>query len=226
MNRIVFSAWMGPGPMSENRADALLSIIKNNGCLNAHITSETLKYWVKPGYPLPILFDSLSAVHKCDYLRCYLLHFYGVGYTDIKPTDKNWNGFFELLEKSDAYGIGYTEIGPQGVAQVGGELEEEMKINYKNLIGLCSMIFRPDTEFTRTWYVKINELLKSKAEQLNKNPARHPQDHFGANFADGSTSAYPFGWTEVGGDIFHPLAFKFHQKIIHADMAPGFQNYR
>jgi hypothetical protein len=226
MNRVVYSAWMGPGKMTDNRTQALLSVIQNNGCLNAHITAETLANWIHPNYPLHRLFNLLSAVHKCDYLRCYTLHVHGGGYTDIKPTSKNWSGFFYLLEQSDAFGIGYTEIGPQGVARVGGELEKEMQNNYEKLIGVCSMIFRPQTEFTSTWYRLLHQLIDSKAEQLIRNPARHPQDHLGVQFTDGSISAYPFRWTEVGGDIFHPLAYQFTSKIMHADMAPSFSNYR
>jgi len=45
-------------------------------------------------------------------------------------------------------------------------------------------------------------------------------------FTDDSVSQYPFPWTSVGGDIFHPLAYRYHQDILHADLAPSFENYR
>lgn len=225
-NLTIFSAWMGPGEMSENREAALLSLFRHTGCPNVHITRETIRYWVDPLYPIHPAFPYLSAVHQCDYLRCYLLHVHGGGYTDIKNTTKNWHPFFNLLEQSAAYGVGYPEIGPQGVARVGGDLEIELKENYQKLIGVCAMIFRPGTNFTIEWFNILHTLLDSKLEAVMKNPARHPQDRFGAQFVDGSVSTYPFAWTEVGGDIFHPLAYKHHQNIIQCDLAPSFQNYR
>lgn len=227
MNRRVFSAWMGPGAMSKDRENALLSIIKNNGCLNLHITKSTLNHWIHPEFPLHEAFNYLSAVHQCDYLRCYFLNVYGGGYTDVKNTTTNWWPLFDVVHSTpDSIGIGYTEVGPQGIAQVGGILEDEMKLNFTKIIGVCAMIFKPRSKFTIEWALQLHKLLDERLESLKLNPARHPQDRFGAQFMDGTVSSYPFKWTEVGGDIFHPLAYKFHKNIIHANMAPSFVNYR
>jgi hypothetical protein len=217
---------MGPNDMTEARAQALLSMVRNAGCPQMHLTMNTLASWVDPQFPLHPLFNHLSAVHKCDYLRCYVLHVHGGGYADVKPTSKNWHPFFDQLEKSACYGIGYTEVHPQGVAAVGGDLEIELRENYTRLIGLCAMIFRPRTEFTTLWYEKLTGLIDSKADILAQHPARHPQDRLGAQFTDGSISEYPFVWTGVGGDLFHPLVYQFRDQIAHADMAPSFENYR
>lgn len=226
MQRIIFSGWMGPNAMTEPRSAALLSMVRNMGCAQAHITVETLASWTHPAFPLHPLFNLLSAVHKCDYLRCYVLHVFGGGYADVKHTTKNWRPFFDLLDRSAAYGVGYTEVGPHGIARVGGPLETEMQQNYSKIVGVCAMIFRPRTEFTALWYQKLHDLIESKAEALIANPARHPQDRLGAAFTDGSTSTYPFEWTEVGGNIFHPLAYNYADQILHADLAPSFENYR
>lgn len=216
---------MGPGLMSENRQAALLTLIRNSGCANAHITKETLQSWFHPAFPPHQTFRFLSAVHQCDYLRCYLMHVYGGGYADVKPTKTNWRPFFSELQESDHFGIGYTEVGPEGVARVGGALELSMQQNYQRLIGLCAMIFKPQTDFTERWYKTMHSLLDEKAEELASNPARHPQDHFGARFSDGYISRYPLKWTGVGGDIFHPLVFEFSGKILHGEFAPQFSNY-
>jgi hypothetical protein len=226
MDQIIYSAWMGPGQMSRNRENALLTMVRNNGCANAHITAETLVNWVHPEYPLHPLFGLLSAVHKCDYLRCYLLHVYGGGYSDVKPTAKNWRPLFDLLQDPDVFGLGYTEVSPQGIAAVGGELELEMKRNYQKIVGVCAMIFKPNTFFTSAWYEELITLIEKHSEALRQNPARHPQDHLGAKFSDGTISRYPFRWTEVGGDIFHPLAYKYSNQILHCDISPSFENYR
>lgn len=226
MTPVVFSAWMGPGEMSANRETALLTLLRNTGCAHAHITRETLPSWIHPQFPFHPAFTYLSAVHQCDYLRCYLQHVYGGGYADIKHTTKNWRPFFEMLDASPAYGIGYTEVGPHGVARVGGLLEQEMQANYQKIVGVCAMIFRPRSQFTTEWYLRLSQLLEARMPVLVDNPARHPQDRLGAQFTDGSVSQYPFAWTEVGGDIFHPLAYEHTVHILHADMAPSFENYR
>lgn len=226
MKKIIYSAWMGPGPMSTNRSIALLSIITNTGCLHGHVNFLNLNNWIHPDYPIHPAFQYLSAVHQCDYLRCYLLHVYGGGYADIKNTSIDWSEYFDLLNQSDAFGLGYTEIGPHGVACVGGDLEVEMKENYQKIIGVCAMIFKPQTEFTTEWFGILNSLLDSKKDSLQQNPARHPQDRHGAEFTDGTVSSYPLAWTEVGGNIFHPLAYKFNKKILHAPISPSFSNYR
>ncbi len=226
MKPIIFSGWMGPGPMTAPRESALLSLVRASGCAQAHITRETVGIWTDPAIPIHPLFPLLSAVHQCDYLRCYVLHVHGGGYADVKHTTKNWRPFFAQLEESAAYGVGYTEVGPHGVARVGGELEAEMQANFTKLVGLCAMVFRSRTRFTTEWFKLINELIESKADELQRNPARHPQDRLGADFVDGTVSAYPFVWTGVGGDLFHPLVYRHADQILHADMAPSFENYR
>jgi len=226
VNNIIFSAWMGPGPMSTAREGALLSMINNNACLNVHINKSNLKYWTHPDFPLHPAFSYLSAVHQCDYLRCYLLHIYGGGYSDIKNTSIDWNPFFAQLFDTDAYGLGYTEIGPHGIAQVGGQLEIEMKINFHKIVGVCAMIFKPMTLFTTEWFNSLNVLLDNKYDSVVNYPAKHPQDRNGALFEDGTISNYPFAWTEVGGNLFHPIAFKYHNKILHGNISPSFLNYR
>ena len=223
---LLFTCWMGQNAMSNNREQALLSIVRSVGCAHVHITHSTIPQWVHPEFPLHPAFPLLSDVHKSDYFRSYLLHVYGGGYSDVKHTTKNWLPFFNTLSDSDALALGYEEIGPHGVAPVGGILEVEMKQNFSKLIGFCSMIFRPRTILTSDWYHSILRSMDFHFEGLSNNPARHPQDHFGAAFTDGSVSKYPLKWTEIGGDIFHPLVYQHHQKILKLDIAPSFQNYR
>jgi len=226
INRVIFTAWMGHNPMSTNRSEALLSIVRNTGCPMLHVTPESLTDWVDPAVPLHPLFPLLSAVHKTDYFRAYAMHVHGGGYTDIKHTTKPWKPFFEALEASPAYGLGYREIGPHGIAPVGGAFGEELRANFDKIIGVCSMIFRPRTHFTASWLNAVNNQLNAKAQQLIDNPARHPQDQTGVQFSDGSVSSYPFAWTELLGNIFHPLAYQAHQAIVQAEIEPSFENYR
>jgi hypothetical protein len=222
----LFSAWMGPGPMSSDREAALKVITMHCGVPLHFVSHFNLKSWIHDDYPLHKGFKYLSAVHQCDYLRCYLLHVYGGGYTDIKPSTYNWNGFFSMLQLTEMVGAGYTEISSNSVARVGGVIEEEMKNNYQKLIGVCSLIVTPLSEFSRKWFNNINIILDNNMEELAINPAKHPQDHFGVSFENGTSSKYPIAWTGLGGDILHPLIYENSQSFLHLNMAPNFRNYR
>lgn len=222
----LFSAWMGPGQMTAARESALNSILMHCGIPLHFVSHLNLNSWVSPDHPIHPGFEYLSAVHQCDYLRCYLLHVHGGGYTDIKPSTHNWNLFFALHALTDKLGAGYTEISPAGVAKVGGQLEVEMQANHQRLIGVCSLIMNPGTEFTQLWFDSVNQALDQHLQELRKHPARHPQDRLGVSFDNGERSQYPFAWTGLGGDIFHPLVYKYTDEFLHLDMAPSFQNYR
>jgi hypothetical protein len=222
----LYSAWMGPGPMSPQRQKALISIVSHCAVPFHFVSYQNINSWQHCDFPLHPAFKFLSAVHQCDYLRCYLLHLYGGGYTDIKPTTHNWNRFFELHALSNKIGAGYTEISSQSVANVGGSIEIEMKSNYQQLIGVCSLIMTPFSQFTQEWFTSVNNLLDRNLEALQLNPARHPQDQFGIQFENGEISKYPLKWTELGGDIFHQLVYKYHDQFLHLNMAPSFFDYR
>lgn len=226
-NRHVYSIWFGSFAMSEIRKDCLLSILQNNGCANIHINYRSLAKWIHPDFPIHDIFPNLSPVHQSDYMRAYLLNVYGGGYTDIKRTNNDWSSFFEKLETCNAWGCGYSEISPEGVAPVGGSLELAMKKDYHKLIGFCAMIFKPQTPFTQEWMKRIHKLCDKKYDAAMQHPARHPLDQTGIQFPDGSLSNYPFAWTELGGNIFHPLVFATPERILQIDdIAPCFFNYR
>lgn len=226
MNRSIFTFWLGPSEMSTNRIQALWSIFNSTCCPVSYITSNTLDQWLDKKNNLHPAFEYLSPVHQADYLRCYVMHHFGGGYTDIKPTWRNWRPFFDSVEKSASYGAGYTEISPQGVAKVGGDLQVEMERNFEKIIGYCAFIFKAKTLFTEEWLELTNQLLDHKLKDLKSNPARHPMDQTDFQFLDGSISGYPLKWTELGGNIFHPLAYRNHQKLIKIPMNPNFINYR
>ena len=70
------------------------------------VTSEDLDSdLIIPEYPLPPQVFKLSAIHKSDYLRAYLGHFWGGGYLDVKPIPREfrreygekWSSVFDEL---------------------------------------------------------------------------------------------------------------------------------
>jgi len=212
--------------MSDDRLRALFSIFYNIGRPVAFLNHQSIQNWQLPEFPFHPAFEYLSATHKSDYLRTYLMHHYGGGYTDIKLTYKDWTTSFNRLNASDSWALGYQEIGPQGVAPVGGSLETELKNNHFSLIGLCSFIFKKNTPLTSEWISSMHHVLDSKLEELKQHPAKFPQDQFGIKMPDGSISRYPLRWTELLGNIFHPLILRYKERIIQDDLAPVFHSYR
>ena len=222
----VFCMWTGSNGMSEQRIVSLWSILNNIHCPLVFLNRDSLWKWERPDSKFHPAFEFLSETHKSDYLRCYLMHHYGGGYTDLKMTTTSWESAFEKLRNSGKLGLGYTEIGPNGVAPIVGELGDRLRADFSKLIGLCSFIFKKGTPLTRIWYQQTTMLLDSKLEALRKNPARHPQDKLGASFEDGTLSEYPLRWTQLLGDIFHPVIYEFNTEIIHDNIAPLFYGYR
>ena len=212
--------------MTPQRTAALFTIFQNTHCPFVFLNCYSMHNWERSDAPFHPAFEFLSDTHKADYLRCYLMHHYGGGYTDIKQTFARWDNLFETLKNSSKLGLGYTELGPDSVAQLPGELGYELKENYQSLIGLCAFIFKKDTELTNRWYQRTHDLLNCKYDALRANPARHQQDQSGAQFSDGTVSSYPLKWTELLGDIFHPLIYEFRTEIVHGAIAPHFHGYR
>ena len=224
---IVFCIWTNTNPMSSDRARALFSIFSNIDCPVSYLNFRSYRNWEVDSDPFHPSFEFLSATHKADYLRAYLMHHYGGGYTDIKHTSKPWRDFFYKLNSSDMFCLGYTEIGPHGVALVEDEiLLSILRQNYRKLIGNGAYIFKKGTPLTKEWLKRTNALLDTKYDLLKKHPAKHPQDQRGLRLVDGSISEYPLRWAEMLGSIFHPLAYEHRDKIIHADIAPSFSDYR
>ena len=223
--RFIFCFWTGENQISEQRKAALLSMITTTGCPVILLNKFVIPAWELKDHPFHKAYEYLSETHKADYLRCYFMHHFGGGYSDIKATNRNWCDAFLRLEQSNALALGYTEIA-EGVARIGGDLELLLKKNFKSLIGGGAFIFKPNTELTCRWYGETNALLDRKLALLRKNPASFPQDRTGVNLGGGNPSKYPLRWSELLGEIFHPLVFEFKDKVLHYQIEPIFENYR
>jgi hypothetical protein len=224
--RVVFCVWADDNPMSTQRLQALFSIYNHVRCPVAYLNHVSLWQWQLPEAPFHPAFEYMSQTHKADYLRVYLMHHYGGGYTDIKHTTTGWHSHFEALANSDQLCAGYTEISPHSVAKVGGALEQTLREHYHRLIGLCAFIFKPHTPLTRAWLERTHALLDRKLADLQASPACFAQDQWGITLPNGQASTYPLRWTEMLGDIFHPLILEHHTSVLHLPMAPDFRNYR
>lgn len=153
------------------------------------------------------------------------MHHFGGGYADIKLTSQDWSRFFIELKNSNKFALGYQEL-PHGIPHIKNELGDELRANYKLLIGLCAFIFKPNTPLTNEWISETHNLLDKKLEELRAHPAKHPQDQTGVILPDGSVSNYPLRWAELLGEVFHPIIYRYKDKVIQSLIAPQFSNYR
>jgi hypothetical protein len=190
--------------LSENNINCIENIKTTVGIPVVFINPSNLYEWTKH-VPLHAAYPYLSYSHQENYLRCYFMHHYGGGYTDIKMQTSSWiTSFAKLNTSSHCVGIGYTEVFG-GVANIDDKvLYNEMNNFYFKLIGNNAYIFKPNTFFTLEWYNAVNRILDSKYEELKLN------------------TLYPLSQTEILGNIFHPLVYKYNCFVLQGLSAPVF----
>ena len=199
--------------MSENRIKNVEQLKEISECDVILIKKNDVNKYILNDHPLHSAYEYLSETHKADYLRTYFMNFYGGGYSDIKKTTGSWKKSFDNLEKSDKWICGYAEI-------EGGVGYPPLVNEWKSLIGNGAYICKPQTQLTKEWYNGMIKLLDSKLDELKNHPATNPQDKYE------SGSGYPIKWTEMLGDIFHPVCFKYKDKLMNTLPKCIFTNYR
>jgi hypothetical protein len=207
MEKRIFCIWAGKNEMPPKRVECLRKLEKSTGCKIMYLNPYNIDSFILPEHPLHPAYEFLSETHKADYLRCYLMHFYGGGYTDIKLQSGSWVKAFDDLDQSSAYVNGYPVL---------KEHTKPLHIGqWEKLIGTNAIICKANTPFTRMWYSKIMEVLDENLERLIKNPAKHPQ----AAAWDGQ--GYPLEWTSTNADIFHDVCMLFLNDIIRTVPQPN-----
>lgn len=208
---MIFVLWTGTNEMSPARKKGLESIRLHNDnvvLVNKDNISDYITEPLHPGYKY------LSDVHKSDYLRCYLMHFHGGGYMDVKYCERSWLPVINTFSTSDKMACGYREVSPNHVAPCDNSATQRLlAANYKKLIGMGAFIFKKQTAITSDWYYKVIDKMNEKYEALEQTPGNIRGDNAG----------YPLRWTELLGDILHPLCLKYGQYIMHDDrIKPNF----
>jgi hypothetical protein len=220
MDRI-FIIWFGK-KMSDDRKKCLDSIYKNIGCEITLITEDNLKDFVK--VPLHKAFPYLSKTHKADYLRTYLMHHYGGGYTDIKFVEKSWDKYFELLKDENTWIVGYKLQKIESRIYPGdGDIGRKLKKRWKELLGVSAFICKKNTPFTNEWINNLHtELDKQYVSlvQASLSGLKRPQkwlDKNGINFSEEIDLTkkihYPLRYFQILADIFYPLVLKYNENI-------------
>ena len=212
MENILYCFWTGSNQMSANRQRCFDTMYKSN-CAVKLINVNNIYDYIKKEYPFHSAYEYLSLTHKSDYLRCYFMHHYGGGYSDVKEIIKPWDQSFKDLDNSDALINGYPEVSPLAVANVKGPLYKELQNNYKKLIGCGSFICKPYSKFTFDWINQLHAKLDDYYLLLKNNPAKHPRDVPGM-LINNQRSNYPIEWTAILGNIFHPLCLKYSSYIL------------
>jgi hypothetical protein len=220
----LFCMWPGRDQMPKDRATELFSIVSNSQCPVIFLHPDNYHKWELPEAPFHPAMQYLSQAHVSDYLRVYLLHHYGGGYTDIKFTYKPWDSAFKRLKESDALALGYpiaseSKFGLSEVFDGTPELEK-YKADYRFLLGHVAFIFKRKTELSQYLYDRTCGLLDEKFEELKKHPAQGPKDRFKGAMSDGSESKYPLYYIELGPDLFHQSIHKYKEKILQQDIEP------
>lgn len=208
--------------MSANRARCLEMLREKIGVPVELVTDETLSNYILPDHPLHEGYKYLCATFKCDYLRTYLMHHYGGGYSDIKETFSSWAPHFDRLESSDAWILGYREGHPDHIANISEEdpeLYKAIQSAYNQIIGNGAYICRPRTPFTTEWYETLLKKMDGYLPELKLHPATHARD------CKGPGSAFPIPWAGILGYIFHPLCYKYMDRLLYDLPSPNFYYY-
>ena len=217
LSRNVYCVWAGNDDMSPNRKRCLAQFKTVCGCNVIVVNLSNLQEYIVEEQPLHPAFAYLSLTHKADYLRTYIMHFHGGGYSDIKQTTDSWVHAFERLDADcNKWVCGYPEVS-HGVAY------DPVKSKWQELVGNCAYICKPKTPFTTEWYNAMVALLDERLERLKLYPATHPQEQGESSIGH---KGYPIEWNEMLGRIFHRLNNKYKDHILNVLPMSIFVNYR
>ena len=221
MKENIFTIWFG-GDMDMTRINSLHHLEEISECSIELITESNIDTYILTDHPLHDGFRYLSSVHKSDYLRCYLMNFYGGGYSDVKKTTGSWKRAFNQLRKNDElYGVGC--ICRRGHMACDYNWNQSEKNNYystyeNKLMASAHMICKPNTKFTREWYSLMIKKMDTHLDELIKHPARSARESKDGYPSPrweiiGDPSQYPIRWGELLGEIYFPLQVKYFEKI-------------
>lgn len=206
--------------MNARRQQSLEFLVDRNSSIPVRVVTESnLGDYILPHEPFHRAFSHLSVIHKSDYIRTYLMHHYGGGYSDIKTPTQGWEQAFTAIEGDDRkWAVGYREVTSNHTPDLPRALGYDLKRHYRAVFGTSAFIMRPGTSFTAEWYRELLNRMNYFEEALSEMPS---PDAYSAD------PAYPIRWTEILGDILQPLCFKYQDVLLHDDrIKPVLTNYR
>lgn len=218
-DNVIFTIWFGTS-YTDNRDKQFQSIVKNSGCKVININQNNIHLLE---YPLHKSFTYLSSIHKADYLRCYLMYYYGGGYSDLKSTSGSWvNCFSDLKKYNFLYSIGY-KCDDLPSKNTSGEhydtrLSKQLHLNINKLNGVGFFIFKRNNSLINEWFSKLNEKLDFFYEKLKENPAKYDRESACGcpvpKWEGGQLDTkYPIHWNTILGYILYPIYLKHIKNI-------------
>lgn len=216
--QVIFTIWLGP-PMSPRRQASLDSLRRMNPHLDVRlITEENLGQYLLPEHPLHPAFPFMSAVHQSDYIRLYLMHFHGGGYSDLKPARRSWQRSFDRMTDHRILVTGYREVSTNYIGWAPRQLGDDLAVYYRQLAGPSAFIMRPRSIFTASFYREFLRRVDYCDLGFRLSSATNPYN---------LPASYPLWWGELMGDILHGLSLKYHDRIyFDEDIRPVLRNYR
>lgn len=203
----IFVCWTGDNEMGESRLESLERIIRDNPEFDVVVvTRNNYKDFMLPDHPFHPVYEKLSYVHRSDYLRAYLMYYYGGVYTDIKMLSKPWAEIVLRLNNSDHWAAGPHEISSHNVSSASGKLGLQQRLYWKKILWQSAFAFKPRTPFAQEWLEEVERRLDYFSRPLHNSNSGDP--------VWGLDEAYPIPWNAILGQIFSPLCLKYNDKII------------
>lgn len=218
-NRNLYVYWDSNSEITSNRT-ACLQSIKDFSAVNVIVIDDNKFYtYNNPEIPIHKGFKYLSSVGKSEYVRAYMMYFYGNGYSDIKKCEFDWNPYFDKLMLSYNSCIGYE---PKAATDIGNFWHDNMgilknvRIHYKKFMGMGYFIFKPKTELAFRYLLEVHRRMDISYDTLEKNPGVHPyivpgglhKSYTGSLSLTTENKNYPFSWAELGGISMHKAQYE------------------
>jgi len=206
--RVLFVLWTGHNEMSEARRAGVEAIRRINADLEVRlVTPDNLDEHLVPDHPLHPAYELLSLVHRSDYLRCYLMHHVGGGYTDVKRPHHPWSPVWAEFEDPEVWMVGQPEVDSDLVANLHGRLGRDVRQQFARLSINSSFVMRPRTPLTAEWYDEVQRRMDYYSRDLERFPAVDPM---------GTSGGYRVTWIALQSQVLHPLQLK-HLSHVRTD---------
>jgi hypothetical protein len=238
----IYTLWMSKHPMSKERKNALKSLRKTSECNVVLITLKDVKKYEIPSNPIHPAFEYLSDIHKADYFRCYMMHNYGGGYSDLKKTTGSWKKSFDKLRNNkDIWALGLNADHDWSFALPDNLSEEERKNIEKDvskMIGVGYFIYKKNTPLTKEWIIELHRVLDENYDLLKKHPAKYPREssaglkvpewerEYKKIKVNENKTKYPIFWNRILAQINCPIQHKYLKHISTGLPHPDPGNYK
>ena len=247
---VIFCIWFGPAAMSDARRRSLDVLRRSSGAEVVLVTEGDVARLARPEAPISPHFELLTAVHRSDYLRAYLMAHYGGGYSDVKQNSASWAPSFELLRSTPALdAVGYRLPHRSHAARFGLPTRPMVlgrPVSSRALVwhpawwrhgwyglragrlpGVGAFIMRRGSVLASAYLGAIEAILERRAPALSDgaglDDAGIPKVGF---HAYSSIPGYPLSWLALSSDVLHPLALRNRRRVDLSLPVPRLRDYR